>query len=521
MSTYIFAVGGSGVRVLRALTMLLASGCKGTSVGNEIVANVIDYDTTNGDKERTVELMKTYHALHKGAYRSTDTDQEQFFCNPLMMLRDKCDAAQRESLNGQATFDLHLSPDATNQTFAQYIGYGSLGLGNNNLETKELLDSLYDTSDEKNPGTSDDNPKAELHMNLHKGFRGCPSLGCIVTKHLEQSSELQLAVSALIQPNDRIVIIGSLFGGTGASGIPMLLDYFDGHPNTQAARKAVIALMPYFNVAPPDGSNKSAIDSNTFIAKVKAAISAYSNGGIYNQANCFYYVGDEPKNTFANVDGQAGQKNDAHYVELAGAMCVLDFITQANNGGFEVGLADWNDNGLTKDSFYRAESYDRFIHPMARFKLFSTFCKNYLLNGKSNPKDIWLNGIAARGCKAIGDPNCRGYRDLISKFIIEFDTWIKELANANSHRPLTLFNDTNDYKNVWKFCELHKAGGFWGIGSWEIKDEHFTKPLTDQYNQDTPAAQGAIVDRPEYLFWRGSKHTMDEIDNELRKQKLI
>lgn len=519
MSTYIFAVGGSGARVLRALTMLLASGCKGTAVGNEIVANVIDYDTTNGDKDRTVDLMKIYHALHEGAYRSTDADQEQFFCNPLMMLRDKCSVTQRALLDGNAEFDLHLSANTTNQTFAQYIGYGSLGIGTHNQETKKLLDSLYDTSDEHIPGTKDDNPKAELHMNLHKGFRGCPSLGCIVTKHLEQSPELQLAVSSLIHSNDRIVIIGSLFGGTGASGIPMLLDYFDKHPNTQAARKAVIALMPYFNVAPPDANNNSAIDSNTFIAKVKAAISAYS--GIYHQANCFYYVGDEPKNTFANIDGKAGQKNDAHYVELAGAMCVLDFITLGNNGGFEMGLADWNDNGLTKDSFYKAESYDRFIHPMARFKLFSTFCKNYLLGNRSNSRDIWLNGIAARGCKAIGDEECNGYRDLISKFIMAFDTWIDELANTNSHRPLMLFNDTNDYKNVWKFRELHKPGGLFGIGSWEIKDEHFTNPLTDQYNQDTPAAEGAIVDRPEYLFWRGSKHTMDEIDNELRKQKLI
>ena len=70
------------------------------------------------------------------------------------------------------------------------------------------------------------------------------------------------------------------------------------------------------------------------------------------------------------------------------------------------------------------------------------------------------------------------------------------------------------------FCDSIQPNIF-GIGSWEIKDEHFTKPLTDQYNTDTPAAGGAIVNRPEYLFWRGSKHTMDEIDNELRKQKLI
>ena len=34
MSTYIFAIGGSGARVLRSLTMLLASGFKGTAANN-------------------------------------------------------------------------------------------------------------------------------------------------------------------------------------------------------------------------------------------------------------------------------------------------------------------------------------------------------------------------------------------------------------------------------------------------------------------------------------------------------
>ena len=65
MSTYIFAIGGSGARVLRSLTMLLASGCKGTAANNEIIANIIDYDSTNGDTSRIKKVMETYHYLHK------------------------------------------------------------------------------------------------------------------------------------------------------------------------------------------------------------------------------------------------------------------------------------------------------------------------------------------------------------------------------------------------------------------------------------------------------------------------
>lgn len=518
MSTYIFAIGGSGARVLRSLTMLLASGCRGTAANNEIIANIIDYDSTNGDTNRTQKVMETYYYLHNNAYQNSDTDTEQFFCNPLLMLRDKCDAAQRALLDVNAKFDLHLSAATTNQTFANYIGYNSLGVGTGNNETRQLLESLYDTSSEKIPGTTCDNPKAELKMNLHKGFKGCPNLGCIVTKHLESSSELNLAVNSLIQATDNIVIIGSLFGGTGASGIPMLLDLFDRNENTRTANKAVVALLPYFHVAPPDDNNKSAVNSNTFIAKTKAAISAY-NKGLYGLAKCFYFVGDNPQNVFANVDGDAGQKNDAHYVELASAMCILDFIENTGAGGFEVGLKNREDSKVDYNSFYLDETIIPYIHPMARFKLFSTFCKNYLLAGKSDKNDIWLNGLAQKGCKAIGDTGCQNYRKKIKEFIDDFDKWVNELSNPDSHRPLILFGDTNDYKDVWNYKKLFISGGFLRH-SWELKDSDFTKPLTDQYNNDNPQ-NGGMPNRPEYLFWRGSKHTMNEIDNKLRNKNLL
>ena len=44
--------------------------------------------------------------------------------------------------------------------------------------------------------------------------------------------------------------------------------------------------------------------------------------------------------------------------------------------------------------------------------------------------------------------------------------------------------------------------------------------MTDQYNTDNPTG-GGIPNRPEYLFWRGSKHAMNEIDNKLRNKNLL
>lgn len=523
MRTFVFAIGGSGARVLRSLTMLLASGCDNTSVANPIIPIIVDYDTSNGDTRRAQELMELYYGLHNEAYRADDTTSDgqpvnnHFFCTPLKMLRDMCDDMDKSLLDAAAKFDLHLdAATQTNITFAQHIGYGSLNVDNGTLTTKLLLDSLYDTSPERLPGSTKDNPKAELHMNLHKGFRGCPNLGCIVTKQLEESPEIQLAVGTLIQPTDKIVIVGSIFGGTGASGIPMLLDLFDRHPQTKAASKAVIAVMPYFALTP---DNNSSSDSNTFIAKAKAAISAYEKT-VNQQANCIYYVGDDARSAFANHDGEKEQKNDAHYVELVSAMCIMDFITQREAGGFECCLENWQDKGLDITAFYKTETQDKYIHPMSRFKLFSVFCKRYLFAGKNNSNDIWLNGLSDKGCKAIGNSQCNDYRSRIKDFVGRFDEWIEEMAKENTHRPLLLYNNTTEYREIWKHVRLETPGRWYGTNS-VVEEKNICQSMTDSYNELNPKAAAGIPDRPEYLFWRGAKYTMDKIDNLLQKNKLI
>lgn len=47
---FLFAIGGTGARVVRSLTMMLASGVDGLDSSTEIVPIIIDYDLSNGDK---------------------------------------------------------------------------------------------------------------------------------------------------------------------------------------------------------------------------------------------------------------------------------------------------------------------------------------------------------------------------------------------------------------------------------------------------------------------------------------
>ena len=52
---YVFGIGGTGSRVLRSLTMLLASGVECKS--DKIVPIIIDPDDSGADKTRTIDLM--------------------------------------------------------------------------------------------------------------------------------------------------------------------------------------------------------------------------------------------------------------------------------------------------------------------------------------------------------------------------------------------------------------------------------------------------------------------------------
>ena len=75
MKTFVFGIGGTGARVLRSLTLLLASGveCK-----SDIVPIIIDPDMNNGDLTRTVSLMQRYVTIKEKLSFNSNT-KNQFY----------------------------------------------------------------------------------------------------------------------------------------------------------------------------------------------------------------------------------------------------------------------------------------------------------------------------------------------------------------------------------------------------------------------------------------------------------
>lgn len=73
---FLFGIGGTGARVLRSLTMMLATGVK---LGvDEIIPIIIDPDAANADLTRTVSLLNNYSAIREKLQFSTDNKIDSF-----------------------------------------------------------------------------------------------------------------------------------------------------------------------------------------------------------------------------------------------------------------------------------------------------------------------------------------------------------------------------------------------------------------------------------------------------------
>ena len=118
MKTFVFGIGGTGARVLRSLTLLLASGveCKST-----IVPVIIDPDLNNGDLTRTVSLMQRYTAV-RDALNFTNNGKNKFFGTEIF---EECN------------FRLPIN-NSQNVTFQEFMD-----MDNMTTESKAMLKMLY------------------------------------------------------------------------------------------------------------------------------------------------------------------------------------------------------------------------------------------------------------------------------------------------------------------------------------------------------------------------------------------
>ena len=377
--------------------MLLASGVK---VGvDEIVPIIIDPDTSNADLTRTVSLLNKYSAIHSQLKFSPENESRFFRKEIKQILPNYC---------------LLINNTNNGQSFQQFIDYASMSKANQAL-TKMLF--------------SDKN----LQSSMEVGFKGNPNIGSVVLNQIAHSNDFGTFANDFSE-GDRIFIISSIFGGTGASGFPLLLktlrkgNNFPNHDIINHATIGALTVLPYFKLKRDD---KSEIDSSTFISKTKSALAYYENNISKNGSiNALYYLADDIAKTYENHEGGSAQQNDAHLIEFLGATAIVDFTNSTYMGAsnMELGIKDGTEK-VSFNSFY-TKLRSMMYNPMVQFTI--------MANALTHKVDTYMSGSFNANNGNFEDLyNSMFFNDL-TDFFRKYHEWLKEMQE--NKRSLYLFN---------------------------------------------------------------------------------
>lgn len=240
---YIFGIGGTGSRVLKSLAMLMASGVKWNGDVDTIVPIIIDPDSGNGDLNRTTDILAKYQEIK----RPFINENCGFFDIKIKTLSE----LTQESTSHMADNFKFKIAGTSNQKFKEFIGYNSLDPIN-----RDLVSLLFS--------------EHNLESSMDVGFRGNPNIGSVVLNQFTESQEFLQFVESFGQ-NDKIFIVSSIFGGTGAAGFPLLLKNLreldlNGVGHGHLIRDSVIgaiSYLPYFKLRSNDGNSE--ISSSAFL----------------------------------------------------------------------------------------------------------------------------------------------------------------------------------------------------------------------------------------------------------------
>jgi hypothetical protein len=306
----LFALGGSGIRSIEPLLFLCAFGLG----PRQLRLVLVDPDQSNAAVKRARELIDLYRSTRAALAR--DGAATVYFRTEVV------DAV------GDALVWSPIADDEglANPAFATRVDR-TLMRGRS-----AALGHLFDLL----------NPARIREMDLSMGFRGVPSIGTVFMNRLrEQQFFAQLMSQGQTEANSLYFALGSIFGGTGSAAFPVvgraLADGIRGSNGSSdiagipSSRIGGALYLPYFTLpAPrtreaPDGGPRP--ETVLFAQNAAGALPTYLTTDTGYGA--LYVLGDAaPREQEHNEVGGEKQDNDAHYVELYGALAALDFAAR-------------------------------------------------------------------------------------------------------------------------------------------------------------------------------------------------
>ena len=452
MSNFVIAVGGSGAKLVQTLIHLGAAGLL-PGHRRELFSLLVDPDENNGNIEECRELYKSYNQCR--ALLSTQVGSTDLLSGAIR-------------LEGPYT-PLHEGFDTLREIFQldKLERVGSVDA--------DLLSLFFEGP--------------ELDMSIKQGFRGRPAIGATV---LAQSvrfdqppwSDLKDNIKARgAQGPVHVLLAGSVFGGSGASGVPTLVRLLEGEllghlPNL---RFGLLLFLPFFQFRPVPGEVIQA-DPAAFPTATAEALKYYHERGFLTFCHSIYCVGEEvPAEVRIAAVGASEQRNDAHFVELVAGMGAMRFFNDklvcqpfslAVAGRVEDPTLTWDD--LPYDDSM-GPAVIRKLQTMATFAvayhyLFFPVIAEALDWGKSDV-GFWVDHIE-RQKKVNRDEAGRALREL-QTYLSRFLLWLMRISTPRRE------NFTPGLVNLNVFAV--RAAGEWRLKQQrEFNDADFANLLLNQ-----------------------------------------
>ena len=349
MTLYVIGIGGTGAKCLESIIHIAALGLV---YREPIRVLFVDADGTNGNLERTRSTLRIYQQCHE-ILKSTG-QKSQWMQTPIV------------------AFDQVWSPFGTSQInsdLGTFFSYNTLkqstpALGN-------LLDVLYTPQ--------------ERQANLDVGFRGRPAIGAAVMSQLELddldqepwgSFLKQIQSEAASGKDPKIFLCGSIFGGTGASGLPTLGRLLHDRLKILTIRTKVkigcLFALPYFGFTTAAGESPEGVyaRSDHFLLNTEAALRYYYGTKSWEMFDTVYLLGNQNASQMKNFSiGKKTQCNEAHFVELYAGLAVRQFLMNSSSesdqrvvlmsrqGSKQIGWNDLPDQDVAKAELTNATRF--------------------------------------------------------------------------------------------------------------------------------------------------------------------
>lgn len=299
---YIIPVGGTGIRIMKSIVNLCMAGCFDRNQTFKVMC--VDSDDINGNVKELSDLIGCYKKVGGGMFPEIELNVingvEKSVWSPLSE-----DEKDKHSSMREMVAQSSMSDDA-----------------------RDVFQVLY--------------TEPERNKVLEGGFYGHTSIGSyFMAQEVVKDGKFTKVWSDFFggsgddKRGANVFMIGSVFGGTGASGVPTIAKLI----RDQYAEVNIGALlvMPYFTPHRESDTDISAnlgIDGKSFVAKTKTALKFYEEQNFKEIFNEMYFIGEKGK--LLNVsyhDSGDKQKNKATAMEVFAATALLDFLKSSEQDG--------------------------------------------------------------------------------------------------------------------------------------------------------------------------------------------